>query len=188
MEKITTLKLFHRKVDELKETSMLKEETQIGINFSAKKGGNLQIRSSLPNEDKLKSFIMSVRFFLLEKEPTQIYKICSLIVKSEKDDRLKNDVKYVRERMFQILNESPMRFEHNNKVVTPNEIIKLWFNAHYFHCDVEQDKRLNELLRILGPFIKYFLIGPLFELAKLIIHLDNIIMHYGLLINERCQY
>ena len=59
------INLFQKRINELKETTLVKNQANISITFSAKRGENLHIDGHMPKEDDLKSFIMSLSFFLL---------------------------------------------------------------------------------------------------------------------------
>lgn len=144
-----SLKLFILKADSLLKLKLVKDgfSSEIKIRWDVKQYRGVQIIG--PDEEYFRSFLLTFRSFISEKEPIEInriYNICKRLAEGETKDRL---IKAHKE--FKLLRtNADFGFKYQGKEVIPSYVIDLYMNGKYFHVDENK----HEFLETLGQFEK----------------------------------
>jgi len=87
------------------------------------------------------------RFFILNKEKANFYRLLRVLSSASSDDILHQLCRYLRR---DFLADSPMdwAFKLADKKYTSEEVIDLWFNAYYFHDEEPKRKRLEQFEKV----------------------------------------
>lgn len=169
------LRLFLEKVTEMNKTSFVRNLLKISTTFNFNQGKGLEISSQLPDEETLKSFLLTFRHFYLNNSQINFGKICNLLYQKIDNDEIKDNIAKAREVYNKLLNASPIGFKFNNEELTPKKIIDLWLNAEYFHTNGVKREVLKQINATVGPFFQFLFISPLYDLVGIINYLANFI-------------
>ena len=173
-KQLKKLLLFKQKICQLQKVSIVKDGFNVGVDFKYKQEQGLEIKGRFPNEDSVKSLLMSLRFFLNNDEPLFFYKICNILYLGTNGE-IRKEAAQIRKIFSDILHNPPINFVENGKTLSPEKIINLWINGEYFHVDEEKAQTLFDLYNSMGDFIKYLLLDPLVQIVKLLIYTDRFI-------------
>lgn len=170
--------LFCESVIELQDTSFIKKGVHVSIDIgSSADGGLLFEPRDWPDEEDLRSFLLSFRPFISEKEPiflTRIYNIC---YRQIKDIKIKSLIAKDR-RYWNLANRAPsFAFKYKGKTASPEEIVHLWINGKYFHKDEDKRRVLKALDKRTERFFKLTFIHFIIDGVALILRLDNLIRY-----------
>jgi len=166
------LNLFLRRFEQLKRTRFFSdpELRNIQYEFKVEKVDEVfrdRSQIKVPDEDTIKSFLLSFRVFYLENEKTNFYSICNLLYKKIADERVRSDLVTIRSSYTTALNRGSMNFNFLGKRYSPRDVVDLWFNAEYFHTDIGKVKELDTIKN--SPAKELFL----YLLIKTVITLTN---------------
>lgn len=162
-EVIERLNLFLKRFDQLKRTRFFSDPHLRNIQYKihgqrAEDGFRIGFSIKVPDEDTVKSFLLSFRVFYMEKEPTYFYSMCNLVYKNVPDLTVRGDIAAIREAYSRALTQGAINFSFQDKTYSPQEIIDLWFNAVYFHTDAEKVRELDLILNSPAQNLFYFLL------------------------------
>ncbi len=160
------LELYRDKAHELISSKFLKDENFIKF-----------LNGEKPNEEQIIFLLNKYRFFYLQKEPTNFYKICDILCKNAKNEKHIESIQNIRETYKKIL-KGGIGFVFSDKLKAeqpPEDNIDLWFNAFYFHSDREKKKRLEQLQNKYGYIQKFVFIREIWSLVLLIQQLNKIV-------------
>jgi hypothetical protein len=82
------IEIFKKKAAELRETAILEQGSNIRTSIKYERGKGLQISSALPREDYLKPLFMAFRFFFLNDEPSNFYRVVNILKKYTRNEHL----------------------------------------------------------------------------------------------------
>jgi len=177
------LDLFLRRFEQLERTRFYSNPELKNIQYKIKKGEivdkGFQIRfeTKVPDEETIKSFLLSFRVFYMEGEHTNFYSICNLLYKKILDKKVRNDLVTIRSNYTKALNTSFISINFLGKSYLPKDIVDLWFNAEYFHTDIEKVKELDKIVISPGKSLFfYLLIDAVITLTNQISMLKEIIV------------
>lgn len=147
------LDLFVRRAEELLATRAV-QDGAFSIEFSITAGINqpLTTMSKEPNEELLRSFLVTFRQFTMKGEPVFVDRIASIVWRSLRSDELKGRLEEVRAKWRQACRQGPMNVIINEERVTPADALDLWINGGYFHSE----KRKVQAIDRLDPLGKLF--------------------------------
>jgi hypothetical protein len=177
MTKLSTrkkLQKFHKTVQELMTTNLMKK----GLNPSMKlsvKGQDMWFETEWPEEDDLRSFLLTFRLFVAKKEDVFLNHIFNLCHQKLKDNKLRKYLAGAR-KIWKKANES-IGFDivHQGKKQTPERITKLWLDGKYFHKDEDKRSKLSVLSYPMTQFYKHQLLSYLAEVTRIIFYIDRVI-------------
>lgn len=182
----STFDLYIRTVDELTSTSFVKSEVfnNCQINFKGTRtdrGFPLKIMLTEPDPDAFRSYLMVLRQFIADKEPTNFYSVSNLIMRGGYSKALKETTRSVRDSFIQTFNRPVFPFTINNRPITAELARRLFFNSSYFHRD--RDK--IAVLKLLNtspaqPILRYIfltncinLFAPIYNLGLALRNRDD---------------
>jgi len=133
---------FKRKATDLFEYVSSQDWGRHSININRKDQNNPTITGSLPNELLLESLYRRFRFFILNDEKTNYFRLINQISQSSQSSYLHMYAKISKKEIF---NESSLRlaFITAETKYTAKEVINFWFNSYYFHDQPEDRKKLE---------------------------------------------
>lgn len=145
------LDLFLRRFEQLERTRFYSNPKLKNIQYKIKgekvdKGFQTRFEIKVPDEETIKSFLLSFRVFYMEGEHTNFYSICNLLYKKILDKKVRNDMVTIRSNYSKALNTSFIGINFLGKSYSPKDIVDLWFNAEYFHTDIEKVKELDKIV------------------------------------------
>ena len=176
------LNLFLRRFEQLERTRFYSNPKLKNIQYKIKgekvdKGFQTRFEIKVPDEETIKSFLLSFRVFYMEGEHTNFYSICNLLYKKILDKKVRNDMVTIRSNYTKALNTSFIGINFLGKSYSPKDIVDLWFNAEYFHTDIEKVKELDKIVISPGKSLFfYLLIDAVITLTNQISMLKEIIV------------
>lgn len=122
-----------------------------------------------PDEDELRSFLLSFRKFTAKSEPVYIpyiHNVCQrCFTNPEHKEWIRLNQEYWRD---EVLRTTFIQLVINNRPVHPEEVADLWINGYYFHDDHEKSARLQALVST-GLFVRAQFLDYLIEATNVII-------------------
>ncbi|HDZ01485.1 MAG TPA: hypothetical protein ENH52_08490 [Nitrospirae bacterium] len=162
-------------MDELRQTKIVKDgfNSSITIKYEAEKG--LHFQSVHPDEEYFRSFLLTFRKFVSEKEPIylyRIYNICQQYLTNEKD---KEYLVKSRNIWKDTLKSSGLKLILNGREMSPEVVTDLWINGYYFHDDIEKVNALNGMLPHERMLIKNQFENFIIEAVRVVLHVGNVV-------------
>jgi hypothetical protein len=132
------------RVDELSQTTLIKSNGLVNewsLSFASDRPS--VFRSIQPNEDLLRSYLVSFRKFVSKDEPVFVGYVHGLCHRYFTSDELKARIRDCQDGWKRTLAQAGFRMEFYGKHFTSEHIADLWINGHYFHDDPEKAKELS---------------------------------------------
>jgi hypothetical protein len=174
------LEIFLDCVEELKARPFILKglhDFEFRIHFQ-KETGEIFCEVNEEDQESFRSFLMTIRKFLLNNEPSNIDNIlntCRKFVRSEQ-----TELKEVLEQ-FKIIwsyqyRKGTIQITSGNLNLTPEYVLDLWLNGKYFHNgDPQKTEQLNRLLSRDVPSVKLQLLWSLPILTETVIRIGGLI-------------
>jgi hypothetical protein len=138
---IEALCLFNEKADEIKNSSYTKYflDNKPKTTISKKQGKAIKIKTIEPNDESLKSFVLTFRLFLQNNDQISIHNINEIYKKLPNNfQKEKESFFRARDKINHIL-DSNINFIDNNKILTYREVLNIFVYGHLAH--LKNDKR-----------------------------------------------
>ncbi|HYC34126.1 MAG TPA: hypothetical protein VEC13_00155 [Candidatus Paceibacterota bacterium] len=97
------------------------------------------------DENDLRSMLLDLRKFTLEKDGVRFTDICDLLLQSTSDQTIIKNVNACREQYDKLMQNSAIKLVIDGTVEDNMKILKTWFYGHYFH---EQPNHKNNLVKL----------------------------------------
>lgn len=157
MDDISTLKLFNEKVDKLIKSRFIKhiqENKGMKVSIKSSIGEQVSISHNLPDQDAIDAFVLTMRFFIQDNEPTSLRNMAKLYNDISVPPDIKNDFKWVRDKFNSELNKNSM-FNLQNKHLTRGEIFDTVIYGGLAHAEKKKKEDFDKWMRIepLAAFI-----------------------------------
>ncbi len=174
MSKATTrqrFELFVIRAAELENFRLYKQgmraEYKLSWNVS---DGKLIQTAKEPDEEDLRSFLLSFRKFISNDEPIFINKIFNDCELSLSDTAIVAELRQARDEWKRTLkNIGGLQVTVNGQSLTSEYMLDLWINGHYFHDDLVKSAKLEELSKGQILFTRIQLYGALPNLTGIIL-------------------
>ncbi|MHB1004253.1 MAG: hypothetical protein ACYC3S_01265 [Chloroflexota bacterium] len=145
MDALEQLRLFLVRANALLDTRLVRQYLphSMSIKFHYRVG--LWIEESYPDEDDLRALLTHIRPFMMERESiylNRIYNLCHLRLTS---DELKGYLIESRKRWLAAFKRGGFGLQVDDKEYTPELVMDLWINGHFFHNDEEKLRALQKL-------------------------------------------
>ena len=171
------LELFVRRVRELGNLRLVQEEMGYNLSLSFDSEAGLESKLSGPDEEALRSYLLTFRQFISPNEPVYvnyIYNLCFEYLDS--NNELRDYLLQSRQVWRNALNTGFMGLTFNEQQLRPEEVASLWINGFYFHSDDDKYERLSELLSSLAmPFVKANFYQFIITATRVIAYLGNFV-------------
>ncbi|MDP2788487.1 MAG: hypothetical protein Q8O46_00335 [bacterium] len=153
---IEALELFNEKTDKLLKLSFTKHvhETGLKISLKASISGKPEITHTLPNEEAMDAFALTIRFFVQDNERCSIRNIAKVYDEMPLSNDLKNDFSWVRNKFnSEFDKESFMKLD--NEVITYQKMFDVFIYGGLAHANTEKKQEYNRWMenKYLAPFI-----------------------------------
>jgi hypothetical protein len=175
--KIESIQLFHEKIGELKNSSYTKFVSQNKIRASIRYNfvDKFEIIKNHPDEEAIKSLVLTIRLFIQKKDRISIGNILSYM----KDLDFDNELIEKYERGFENLNAflDSTSVIYNNEVITYRKIIDEFFYGYFAHVDKDKYKIYKKWLNDYSgfEFRKTSLLGALNNIVRFLLFFENAI-------------
>jgi len=147
---IETLEIFILSVDELSQSKFIKEveENGIGTGIHCDFGsGTLTSYKVTPELDSLKAFVLTIRFFRQNNEPTSLSRMEQMILSLKIDKALKREFSDTRKALNAYLDEEPdVIIEGIKALNTRRDIFETFLYGRFAHANREKRKTLKNLM------------------------------------------
>jgi len=178
MDDKTRIEIFLKRVEELKNTKIVREGYDSGFTLKwTKESGVLNFQFNQPDEDLFRSLLLSLRHFLQEKEPTfinRIYNICHRCLTNEKH---RNYLVKSRKFLNEAMKSTGVHLNIDQKHFSPSYVWDIYINGLYFHGDAEKSDVILKLSEHEKNLVKNELYGFVNASIKQIIYVSNIVQH-----------
>lgn len=98
----------------------------------------------LPPDATIREFLMMLRPFLLEKEPTEFYRVLNIVGRRYDNSALRNNLKTLRAEYSGEHLQKYCTVSLGDLVLNSDAGVKLWLNAFEYHRDVDKRKLLGD--------------------------------------------
>lgn len=186
MRPLERLERFVHRAIELQNSRLLSSgfRNTFSINWEQMQG--LRFLSEQPDEDFLRSFLMTFRQFWMQHEPVHFPSVHNILHRALTSDELRGQIVISREHWTRAMRQGPWRYVVNGEPILPETVLDLWINGHYFHNDDEKRSRLRALTSHLdrGILARHRFLDALVDGTQQVLFLSRVIQvarHEGLL-------
>jgi len=165
------LKLFVDKVNELRDTNLLKKGFDIRQNISWRQGNAVEFSLKEPDEGEFRDYLVTFRRFV-SNEDVQLNRVFNICHRRLINNELKQQFSLLREAWSRIRRHSGLSLIMDGSEVTSEKLADIWLNGRYFHDDLEH----RELLDSLPPFI---LADLRFKFLNFVVEASRLIIYMG---------
>ena len=169
------LEMFSARVEQLRNTRLIRQGFNPAITISWDRMKGLRFQSEEPDEETLRSFLLTFRQFVSNNEPVFLNRVYNLCQRHLSSDQLKGYLVESREAWRQAQRSSGIRLVINNEELTPEFVTDLWINGCYFHSDPEKLSRLKQLLPHEGMLVRNQFLSYLVDATRQVIYLGNVV-------------
>ena len=169
------LELFTARVDELRNTRLIRKGFNPGITISWRRMQGMRFQSQGPDEEDLRSFLLTFRQFISNDEPVflnRIYNLCQRCITSE---QMKGYLIKSREAWKQAHRSSGIKLIFNKRELTPEFVTDLWINGYYFHNDARKVSMLKRLLPHESMLVRNQFLNYLVDATRHVLYVGNVI-------------
>jgi hypothetical protein len=139
-EYVEVLSLFNEKADEIKNSSYTKYflENKPKVSISKKQGESIKIKTIEPNDESLKSFVLTLRLFLQNNDQISFQNINKIYEKLPTNfQKEKKSFSQARKKINDVLN-SNINFKHNKKILTYYEVLDIFIYGDLAHIKIDK--------------------------------------------------
>lgn len=143
------LGLFVRRADELRSLRLIRsDQLAARMNLSWDRVKGLRLETNAPDEEDLRSFLLTFRQFVSAKEPVFLNRIFNICHSRLRSDELRGYLVEAREEWKRNQRGNGVVVTIDDRTMTPERVTELLINGHYFHST---DLPLQRELQGLGP-------------------------------------
>ncbi len=158
------LELFKKRADELENCRLIRGGFSATLNIKWDEKVGLTHEITEPDED-----------FVSNDEPVFLNKIYNLLHTSLTNEELKNFLIESRKVVKAAQKTAGLQLEYNGEVISPEQILNMWINGHYFHNDEHLKKKLDELVDSTVMIVRFNFLDFLIETSKQILNVRDVI-------------
>ena len=171
-----TLELYLERVSELRRTRLIQDGYDCGFTMNwSKETGVFEYTFKQPDEELFRSMLLTLRHFLLKKEPTYIYKIYNICYRLLTNEKHKLYLVKSRNFVEEAMKSTGIRLQFNEDHFSPQYVWDIYINGIYFHNDSEKRKKFHEVPDFYKNFIKNELYGFVNSCIKQILYTGEIV-------------
>lgn len=171
------LDLFVQRVDELHRTRLVRTGgLRASFNLSAARDRPLELTTHSPDEDDLRSFLLTFRQFTLKGEPIEAGRIANRLWSDLTGDEVRSLLVAGRERYRAAMRTGSLAFVLNDHRFTPEEVLDLWVNGRYFHNDERKAAAIDALDPMSSIFVRHVFLDVLVEATRYFTLLADVIL------------
>jgi hypothetical protein len=171
------LDLFVRRTEELIATRLVRSGSlRASLNLRAAQNQPVQLTTHAPDEDDLRSFLLTFRQFTLQNEPVHAPSIHNNLWRRLTGDGVREQLAAARQRYGDAMKTGGLALVLNEHPFSPTEVLDLWINGRYFHNDSRKAKTLDQLDPMSTVFVRHAFLDVLVEATKYVLFLANVIV------------
>lgn len=143
MTPVDQLGLFVCRADELRQTRLVRISGLSGdfsLHFDQK---SFAYKFPLVDENDLRSFLLTFRQFVMHKEPVFIRRVHSIAHQHITSDELRAAIREAVQTWSEVLKSCGFALSIHGRAITPEYVLDLYINGHYFHNDEQKRAELN---------------------------------------------
>ncbi len=143
------LELFEQRAEELLNSRLILNGFGTSLSFNFDRVNGLSFSSKQPDEDLLRSFLLTFRKFVSNNEAIFLFKVFNLCQQHLNSDKLKEhliDARQLWSQQMQSGKTGKVRFTKNGRLLFPEYVTDLWINGYYFHDSPDKLRELQEVL------------------------------------------
>jgi hypothetical protein len=170
------LHLFVRKAQELSETKLAQKGIGAELHYQMDQVSGWSTGLDGPDEEEFRSFLMTFRHFISEKEPVFlnfVLNICSIRLVNED---LKGFIAGARKDWADIQKVSGIMLIINGTELPALEVWKIWINGKYFHNDLRYQQMLDQAPPEILNFLRYNFLSFVVSATHLIAWLHQLVL------------
>ena len=174
MTAVEVLRLFIERAEELRKSTFI--QSGFVSHLHAERSGTAPASTTIsePDEDDLRSFLLTYRQFISNDDPIYIHKVFNLCYTHITDSKGKALLVNARKGWKALETGGVLRLVEKGKGVPPTEIQDLWINGYYFHPnDQTKRKRLNDLSSGFQEAFRYNFLAYVDEATRIIIYVAD---------------
>lgn len=166
-----SLELFVQRAEELLNSRLILNGFGTSLSFGMDRVKGLTFSSKQPDEELLRSFLLTFRRFISENETVFLFKIFNLCQRHLNSDRLKNYLIEARQNWSQQVHSGRtggVNYKLNGIQISPETITDLWINGYYFHDSPDKLRDLEKLLSDNRVLVRHIFLDHLVEAVRFI--------------------
>lgn len=169
------LELFVAKARELEDGRLFRNDPTHSFSMRWNRVEGLQFASREPNEEDLRSFLLTFRQFISNDEPIYLFRIYNLCQQHLTSDAFKGYLIESRKIWKRQLQKGGFYLTYNGREVTPEQVTDLWINGYYFHNDPSKLRMLRNLLPHEQMVLRFLFLEHILASAQQVMYVSFII-------------
>jgi hypothetical protein len=173
------------RLDEIHSLRIIREGGfHVGLSFSFEAAKKLEMTFRHPDEEDLRSYLMTFRQFIMENEPVFVNRVHRAAKREIRSDQLQEALAKAMAEYRAARTQGSVQMTVDGVSPEPWVILDLWLNGHYFHSDKRKAEELERLVAVQGPLSKHVALDLVVETSRYLIALANVIVqaHRGSLV------
>lgn len=177
MNEDEALDLYVRRVEELLSTRLVTSGgLRTSLNMRASINQPMQLSAHEPDEEALRSFLLTFRQFVSDKEPVFVRRIHNVLWQRLTGDEVRGHLQKARDRYGQSLRTGSLKFVADAHHFAPEEALDLWINGRYFHNDERKAATLDRLDPTSAVFVRQVFLEVLVEATRYVRFLADVVV------------
>jgi hypothetical protein len=169
------LNLFIEKYRGLAETSL--GQTGFSVNHQITYGqAGITTMLDQPDEDAIRSFLLTVRQFASENEHIFLGRVCGVCYRYLEDDTLRDQIEQVRKTWASVQRGWGANMVFNGVDLCGVKIFDVWVNGWYFHNDADYKQLLDSAAPIVWQWLRAQFISFIVGIMYLVQDLCQVIL------------
>lgn len=170
-----TLELFVARAEELQHSRLLANDFSPSFSMNWDRVSGLRFHSNEPDEEDLRSYLITFRKFIAQREPLYLFKIYNICLQYLLSDKMRDNLLEARAAWTKQLRDGGFRLNFNDRNISPEYITDLWINGYYFHDEPEKYRKLKSLLPHENMLVRHVFLDHLLEATRQIAYLTFVI-------------
>ncbi len=142
---IDAIGIFLQRVEELQRTRFVERAGQVGYTLNFSKMAGISFQSREPDEEDLRSFLLTFRRFVADGDPLNIGHIHNICERRLRSDDLRRHLREARAHWRRDAETGGMSLVFNGRQISPEYVADLFINGHYFHDEPAKRAKLASL-------------------------------------------
>jgi hypothetical protein len=174
-----SLELFVNRAEVLLSSRLILNGFGTSLSFGFDRVQGLTFSSKQPDEELLRSFLLTFRRFISEGEAVFLFRIFNLCQRHLTSENLKNYLIEARQYWSQEVRggrTGHVNYKLNEIQISPEFITDLWINGYYFHDSPAKLRELEQLLSNQKVLVRHIFLDHLVQAVKFISYTRFIII------------
>jgi hypothetical protein len=148
----------------------------IQLSFTFSQTDGLSTMSREPTEPLLKSFLVTFRHFVSNKEPVFVNSVANTLWQELRSDKLRGELEASRKTWLAQCRGGPLRVVIDQDHLSPADAVDLWINGRYFHNDKRKAERLNQLDPLGTLLARHVFLNHIISATNYVVFLGQLIV------------